>query len=216
MVGGILALLAFVLAITFNMVSSRYSERKENLLTEVNAINTAYLQADLLAEPHKSEAKQILREYAGVRATGAYEGTREEALSRSLELQDRLWAEVNTAIRSTPTPVGMAVAQSVLRVISVHENRMTYALRHRVPDRVWVTLYGIAAFAMLTLGSQAGLSGIRRLLQIVPSAIALAALMTLIIDLDRPGDLSRTKVDQTAMRELQTRLQESIALPDSP
>jgi hypothetical protein len=210
MVGSVLALLAFVLAITFSMVSSRYNERKENVLAEVNAIKTAYLQADLLSEPHESNMKRLLREYVDVRVTGTDGTTREDALSRSLEVQDRLWAEVNTAVEDTSARLGAVVVQSVIRIVSVHESRLTYAIRHRIPSRVWITLYAIAAFAMVTLGSQAGLSKNRRLLQVVPTAVALAALMTLILDLDRPGDISLTKVSQTAMTDLQNRLSPDI------
>jgi hypothetical protein len=206
MVGSILALLAFVLAITFSMVSSRYIERKENVLAEVNAINATYLQADLLVEPHQSEMKRLLRKYVEVRVAGTDRTSREDALVRSYELQDRLWAEVNTALGDTPGRLGAVVVQSVLQIISVHEERMTYAIRHRIPDRVWITLYAITAFAMVTLGSQAGLSKTRRLLQVVPTTLALATLMTLILDLDRPADLSLTKVSQAAMTDLQERL----------
>ena len=210
MVGSILALLAFVLAITFSMVASRYDERKANVLAEVNAIKTAYLQADLLAEPHESNMKRLLREYVDIRVTGTEGSTRDDVLSRSLELQDRLWAEVNTAVEDTSGRLEAVVVQSVIRIISVHEIRMTYAVRHRIPGRVWITLYAIAAFAMVTLGSQAGLSETRRLLQVVPTAIALAALMTLILDLDRPGDISLTRVNQTAMTDLQNRLSQNV------
>jgi Zn-dependent protease with chaperone function len=44
-VGGILGLLAFVLALTLSFASSRFNERREGTLIEANAIGTAWLQA---------------------------------------------------------------------------------------------------------------------------------------------------------------------------
>ncbi len=98
------------------------------------------------------------------------------------------------------------MVQSVNQINSVHEKRVSYGVLHRIPERVWITLYAIAAFAMVTMGSQVGVSKTRHLIQVVPTALALAALMTLILDLDRPADLTLTKVSQTAMIDLQKRL----------
>ena len=92
------------------------------------------------------------------------------------------------------------------QINSIHEKRVTYGLLHRIPERVWITLYAIAAFAMLTMGSQVGLSKTRHLIQVVPTALALTALMTLILDLDRPVDITLTKVSQTSTIDLQNRL----------
>jgi len=192
------------------MVASRFDERKDNLLAEVNAIKTAYMQADLLAEPHESEVKRILREYVDVRLLSIDGAGREGALSRSLELQDRLWAEVNSGLEDNPGRLSALVVQSVNKINSIHEKRMTYGILHRIPDRVWITLYAIAGFAMVTMGSQVGISKTRHLIQVVPTALALAALMTLILDLDRPADLSLTKVSQTSMIDLQKRLDHTV------
>lgn len=62
-VGATLELLPFVLAFTFNMASNRYNARKQPLLDEVNAIGTAYLRADLIAQPFRDQAKALLRRY---------------------------------------------------------------------------------------------------------------------------------------------------------
>ena len=67
MVGGILAMLAFVLAFTFSMAASRFDDRKVTVLNEANAINSAYLRADLIAQPHRTEVKRLLREYVDIR-----------------------------------------------------------------------------------------------------------------------------------------------------
>lgn len=206
MVGTTLAMLAFVLAITFSMVASRYDQRKQNLLAEVNAIESAFLRADLLAEPHRSKLKQHLIEYVDVRLLGARAGEVDLALSRSLSLHKLLWSELMLAIEQDPTRLNEMLVQSVNEIVAIHEKRMTFAIRQRIPVEIWFALYAIAALAMVAVGSQAGLSRSRRLVQVVPAAMAFAILMTLIVDLDRPADVGMVKVSQAAMMDLRARL----------
>jgi hypothetical protein len=206
MVGSTLAMLAFVLAITFSMAASRFDQRKQNLLAEVNAIEIAYLRADLLAQPQKTKIKRYLLEYVDTRLLGAEKGARESALSKTLMLHNLLWTEVKSAVQENPTRLSAMVVQSVNDIITIHEKRMTYAIRQRVPLQIWFALYAIAAFAMVAAGSQAGLSESRRILQVIPTALGFVVLMTLIIDLDRPVDVGLTKVNQTAMIDLRGKM----------
>ena len=206
LVGSTLAMLAFVLAITFSMVASRFDQRRQNLLAEVNAIETAYLRADLLAEPSRTEIRRYLLEYVDIRLLGANTGGRENAISKALALHNLLWTEVKSAVEENPTRLSAMLVQSVNDIVTIHEQRMTYAVRHRVPPEIWIALYAIAAFAMVAMGSQAGLSESRRLMQVIPTALGFAMLMTLIVDLDRPADIGMTKVSQTAMTDLREKM----------
>ena len=206
MVGSTLAMLAFVLAITFSMTASRYDQRKQNLLAEVNAIQTAFLRADLLGEPHATKVKRYLHEYVEVRLSAVEKGAREIALSKSKELHDLLWTEVKLAIEENPTRLSAMLVQSVNDIVAIHEKRMTYAIRQRIPPEIWFALYAITAFAMVAVGSQAGLSDSRRLVQVVPTAVGFTILMTLIVDLDRPSDIGLVKVSQSAMIDLRKKI----------
>src|SRR6187549_3478966 len=51
-VGAALGLLAFMLAITFQIVANRYDARKALLLEEVTNIRSTYLRAGLVPEPY--------------------------------------------------------------------------------------------------------------------------------------------------------------------
>jgi len=48
MVGGLLGMLAFVLAFTFSMALTQHDHRKQTVLEEANSIGTAYLRSDLI------------------------------------------------------------------------------------------------------------------------------------------------------------------------
>ena len=61
------ALMGLVLAFTYASGVSRYDARKHAVTAEANALGTAYLKADLLAEPGRTELKKVLLEYARTR-----------------------------------------------------------------------------------------------------------------------------------------------------
>jgi hypothetical protein len=66
-VGGMLSLLAFVLALTLSFANSRFSERVEGTLSEANAIGTAWLRAEAIEHERGPEIARLLEEYALVR-----------------------------------------------------------------------------------------------------------------------------------------------------
>jgi hypothetical protein len=214
MVGSVLATLAFVLAFSFNMAASRFDLRKQNVLAETNVINSAYMRADFLDQPHRSEIQRILREYVDVRLQGIEPDNRETALIRSLELHQILWSEVTSVARQNPTVLNARLVQSVIDIISIHEKRLTAATRNRIPNSIWFTLYAIAAFAMVAMGSQTGLARTRRLIQVIPLVLAFSALMTLVADLDRPVELGLIKVSQEAMITLQESMNKARPRPN--
>ncbi len=67
LVGAVLALLAFLLAFTVGMASSRFDARNDLALREANAIQTTYLRAMMLPEPFAENARELLREYVPLR-----------------------------------------------------------------------------------------------------------------------------------------------------
>jgi hypothetical protein len=92
--GAILALLAFVLAFTFSIVSGRYDARKALVREEANAIGTAYLRADFLPEPDRSTAQALFRDYVDLRVNAAHAATLDQVrtyIAESDRIQERLW-----------------------------------------------------------------------------------------------------------------------------
>jgi len=55
--GSMLALLGLMLAFTYAFTLSRANARKQSVVEEANAIGTAFLKADLLPEPGRSEVR---------------------------------------------------------------------------------------------------------------------------------------------------------------
>src|SRR6185369_10924521 len=91
MVGATLGLLAFMLAFTFGMASARYDTRRQLIRDEANAIHTAYLRADFVSEPRRTEIQRLLREYVDVRLAGIRQPDPRPAIARSEEIHHQLW-----------------------------------------------------------------------------------------------------------------------------
>src|SRR6516162_5266441 len=73
-VGGMLSLLAFVLALTLSFANSRFSERVAGTLTEANAIGTAWLRAEAIGHVRGPEIAKLLEEYTQIRREFVSEG----------------------------------------------------------------------------------------------------------------------------------------------
>src|SRR5205085_6832202 len=63
LLGGVLGLLALMLAFTFGMALNRYEARRQLVTQEANAIGTAYLRAQLLDEPYRGSLSKLLVVY---------------------------------------------------------------------------------------------------------------------------------------------------------
>jgi hypothetical protein len=203
MVGAALGLLAFMLAFTFGMATSRFDASRQVLLDEANAIGTTYLRAGLFAEPYRSEIRKLLREYVNVRLEGVNLNKYEEAVRKSEDLHAHLWAQATSLVETDPNSfiVGLFI-QSLNDTIDLHAKRVTVGLGRRIPVTIWIVLFIMTALSLAAMGYHAGLSGTRRSLAILPIALSFALVILLIVDLDRPGK-GLIGVSQQAMIDLQ-------------
>jgi hypothetical protein len=203
-----LALLAFLLAFTFGFAASRLEARRSVLLDEVNAIGTTYLRAGTLPQPERAQARALLREYVDVRLAGARSGEIDEAIRRSAEIQTQLWESAAALAERSPGSIVLGLyLQTLNEMIDVHTKRLT-ALRVRIPAVIWIALYAITVLAMAEIGYHTGLGGRRRPLSTPAFALAFAAVMLLIADLDRP-QAGWIRVSQQSMVELRQSMVET-------
>jgi hypothetical protein len=63
------ALVAFLVGFAFSGAASRFTNRLDLIISEANALGTAYLRADTIAEPQRGELKAALKEYTADRVT---------------------------------------------------------------------------------------------------------------------------------------------------
>jgi len=201
MAGATLGLLAFMLAFTFGMAASRFEDRRQVLLSEANAIGTTYLRAKMLAEPMRTEAQNMLREYVDVRLEGVQPGKLQQAILKSEELQNRLWSVAMAQAEKQPNVITSLFIQSLNEVIDLHATRIMAGVRSRIPGMIWIVLYLLAVIAMVMMGYHAGLANSRRSIATIALVVAFSSVLYLIADLDRPGQ-GMLKVSQQAMIDL--------------
>ena len=201
MVGGALGLLAFMLAFTFGLATSRFEERRQIVLAEANAIGTTYLRAAMLPEPMRTETRDLLRQYVEIRIEGINAGNAGLVLSKSDELQGRLWSEAVAATEKDRSPIAGLFVQSLNEVIDLHAKRVMVGLRSRIPGAIWTALYLLAILAMVAMGYHEGLTGSGRSLAVLPLVVAFCIVLILVVDVDRPGE-GLVEVSQQSMVDL--------------
>jgi hypothetical protein len=215
--GATLGLLAFMTAFTFATAQSHYEVRVANMVEETRVANNAFLLADFLAEPWRSEARGILREYIGDRLSIA-EFVKQDNMAEVMRLVDKseamqleLWEVSMAANRQAeatdPESSGSRdpFAANVIALMDIHALRLQAALANRIPSVIWLTLYFTGVLSMFVMGYQAGLVSTRSPFATMTLALAFAAFMMLITDLDRPTP-TMFKMNQQVMIDLAERM----------
>jgi hypothetical protein len=205
-VGATLGLVAFLLAFTFGMAATRFEDRRQVLLEEVNAIDAAYMRAEFIEEPYRSDVRHRLQEYVALRLDEARSNDLAKDIKRPEQFQDEIWKQVVAMNNAGPsTPVKALFIESINDVIDA-QNKRTDTARHPIPSTIWLALYLITIVAMAKVGYQSGISGPRRSAAMPTLALTFTLVFLLIVDLDRPlrGLIS---VSQQAMLDLQHKME---------
>ena len=150
MTGAHLGLLAFILAFSFSMSAGHFDKRKSLLLEEVNAIETAYLRAELVAEPHRTKIKMLLAEYTAVRATSIKPELIPQAIRESEAIQGKIWNAVEKLSQKDKlTIMDSLLVQAINEVLDLHKKRLYAGMNIRIPPIIWVALYVILILSMV-------------------------------------------------------------------
>jgi hypothetical protein len=185
--GGMLALLAFLLAISLSIADRRYEERRAVVLGEANGIGTAWLRAGAQNSEAGRAIQRLLTDYAAVRiqALGAIE-TPAPVLERTAALQDEIWAIAKTLARDQPTAVSAQLLAALNEVFDLAlSERM--AFRSRVPRHIMRLLLWVSLLAVAGLGFQLGVLGSRQSTMSTLLILMWASSMVLIVDINRTG-----------------------------
>lgn len=184
----VLGLLALLMGFTFALAVDRFETRRELVLTEANAIGTAYLRTQLLPSPHRDRITGILRAYVDHRiaiASAKPAQARAMITENDRQITD-LWAATAAVF---PAIKGLdfssAYIESINAVIDSDEARKA-SRQAKVPSEVFLVLF---IYIIITSGSLGyTVSGRRGLVAagVLQFLILLSLMMTL--DIDRPTD----------------------------
>lgn len=210
--GSLIGVVGLLLGFTMSMAVSRYEARKQLVLDEANAIGTSWLRTQILTTPDSVEIAKLLRDYVDTRLQ--YSDSDEDlghltaARRRAQQLQTAFWGRAISYNQRDPAPYrsGMLL-QSLNQVIDLEASRWMAFFNH-VPAAVIFVDAAVAWFAALLVGYAYGIEGKRQVFSMCLLPIAIAIVLGVIIDLDRPRQ-GLIHVSQQPMVDLQVQLHEA-------
>ena len=156
------ALVAFLIGFAFSGAASRFIDRQDIIVKEANALGTAYLRADTIAEPQRDELKAALKEYTADRVRLLSREGRsqiEPLLAKLTGLHERMWRSAINATQDN-APLMAVVLPPINEIIDLHSTHLAMARRH-LPIPILAMLLGTAAIGVGMIGFGNGRLGRR-------------------------------------------------------
>jgi hypothetical protein len=162
--GAILALLGLLLAFTFGNALTTSQATRSAITNEAAALGTAFLRADYLPEPGRTQLQAAMLDYAKTRLPpkGETLASLEDVqafLDRSLRAQARLWPLTMEATADpVPAPIQSFVATAVNQALDAHLFRMQ-TLSIPVSEISQIMMLLAAFVSLFLIGNHAGSEG---------------------------------------------------------
>jgi hypothetical protein len=188
--GGLLTLVAFMLALSYAQAQARFDVRRELVVHEANSIGTTWLRADQLAPRDATVFRRTLTEYTRERLEAYSTPGRPDLYARVLSDSDRqqteMWALASRALREKPTDLGRSLLMASLNdTIDISAEQLT-ALTHHVPISVIVLAFLLVVISSISIGLRFARSRTLPIMLVAIYGIALTLVLNLVIDYDRP------------------------------
>jgi hypothetical protein len=187
--GTLLGLVGLLLAFGLTMAVGRYEARRSLIVQEANTIGTAFLRAQMLAEPTRTETLDLLERYGDAAvdlADQVPDSDRfDEDLAEIEDLQRNLWTLAGDAVRADPGGTAPRLyIETLNEMIDSHTSRVA-SLRNRVPSTVVLLQVVGSAIAVGVLSLYLTLLG-RGLVTSFVAAGLVILILFISFDLDRP------------------------------
>ncbi len=189
--GAVFGLMALLLGFSFSGAVSRFDARRELIVQETDAIDTAWLRVDLLPEAAQPQIRNDFRAYLDARL-GFYKNLgldRAKALDElalSEKLQTKIWTESIAATKQASSPAVLTLVVGSLNEMFDITTARTVALQTHPPLPMYITLVLLAIASSLIAGFGMGDTDKRPWLHTLVFAASLALTVYTIIDLEFP------------------------------
>jgi hypothetical protein len=187
--GALLGFMGLVLAFGLSLALGRYEDRRAAVVDDANTIGTAYLRAQTLAEPMRSQSLLLLTRYTDAELALTDDVPGSDAAHRTIAqgsaLQDQLWALAGRAVTSQPTFSAPRLYEDSLNSMIDQQTVRVAGLNNLVPTEVLLLEVIGSAGAMFLVGLHVGLLG-RSLTPLLLAAGLVTFLLFVTFDLDRP------------------------------
>jgi len=188
--GAVFGLLGLLMAFTFSGAASRFEARRFLIDTEANAIGTAYLRLDLLADESQPPMRELFRRYADNRTT-VYQGADFDAVNAKLAegaaLQTEIWQQAVAACRlpGAASQATMLLLPALNEMIDITATRVTATANHP-PGIIYLLLVTLSLLGALLVGYGTSPNKDRSLLHQGTFALVTSLAIYVIVDLEYP------------------------------
>lgn len=188
--GAVFALLGLVIAFSFSGAVSRFDERRSLIVTETNAIGTAYLRLDLLAADARADLRADLRAYLDTRIRG-YQKLPDVAaalaeMAQSQRLQAEIWSKAIAATDGSQQ-TRMLLLPALNEVFDIATTRTMMAQKHP-PAIIFEMLFGLSFIAAGLAGYGMAKSVRREWVRSVSLAAVMSIVSYVIYDIEYPRE----------------------------
>lgn len=214
--GVVFAVLGLLIAFTFTTAASHFDERRKLIIDQANALGTAWLRVDLVAEADRDAIRRPMKEWVRLSLELSSSGFDQHSpgfaagLQRGAELQNEAWQAAVKAVDESQKPAYAGVILSPINDwIDLTTTRVEMVNRG-APPFVLPTLVALSVAASVLAGHTMAKRKKRSLLHIVAFAGAIAFSVFVINDLNAPrAGFIRIDAADHAMQQLY----ESMTLP---
>ncbi len=210
--GTVLALLAFILAFTFGIVSNKYDSRRELVRDQAATIRSAYSNSDFLPEPSRGESKTLYNEYIDLVIQAADPDNVDDIpalISAAQTIQTQLWDMAVENVRlGDNSDISAMYVDSIDEMRNMLATRIAIAVQARMPTELWYVLYALIGLGMIAVGYQTAIADSRRTWVMVIMALSFSIVLVMIAALDDP-ERGYIQVSQRPLVDLQAEMQRS-------
>ncbi len=154
--GTILALLGLLIAFTFHGASQRFDARREHIVSEVNAIGTAWLRVDLFELSTQVKMREYFVEYINQRINVNHKlpdiEASQIALNNAANLQNKIWQlAIDETKKSNSSVLGVVMLPSLNNMFDVATAHNISLITHP-PIVIYITLMVLLGCCSFFLG----------------------------------------------------------------
>ncbi|MCQ8102595.1 hypothetical protein NP590_00650 [Methylomonas sp. SURF-2] len=211
--GAVFGLMGLLIAFTFSGAASRLDHRRDLVISEANAIGTAYLRLNLLPADKQSPLRDLFRQYLDARLDVFQKlpdmAAAEAGLLRANQLQSQIWPMAVEACQlSGSVPATTLLLSALNEMFDMANLRTTTSRVMHPPPVIFIMLFVLALLSSLLAGYSMGNSRDNNRFHVIGFAAIIAVTVYVILDIEYPraGLIRVDAVDQVLM-ELRSSMQ---------
>ena len=188
--GTVFALLGLLIAFTFSGSYERFEAHKSLIINEANAIDTAYLEIDLLAPETQTDLRNSFRAYVDSRIR-IYEdmpdiSTVAQDMQHSSQLRSQIWHQALKACAVTNLQsTTQLVIPAINNMFEIAATRIAITKIH-APLAIFILLIGLASLASFLTGYSMARKKFYLSIYIISYIVITTLTIYIIIDMEFP------------------------------